>query len=327
MILIISMNNFEVSTNDVIDWLWYKNANFRRVNGSDFYTDNIFEIDINNHTTILQENDCDIHFQEAKAVWYRRYFPVGFFSFFNKYGTDDGINHSLQRFLKEEMLVIKEFLPSALDHAYWLSDPQTAAVNKLTILTLAAKAGLTIPPSLITNSKTKLLEFLQNNKTAIVKNLSNPPSVLFQRKLHSCYTSKITVQEIMELPDIFPASMFQQTIEKDYEIRAFYLEGRIYAMAIFSQADPKTALDFRHYNYKTPNRTVPYQLPAAIEEKICLLMKMADLNTGSVDMIKAPDGNYYFLEVNPIGQFGMVSYPCNYYLEEMIADLLMEKDN
>ena len=34
------------------------------------------------------------------------------------------------------------------------------------------------------------------------------------------------------------------------------------------------------------------------------------LNTGSIDLIKTKSGDYVFLEVNPVGQFSMVSFPC-----------------
>jgi hypothetical protein len=51
-----------------------------------------------------------------------------------------------------------------------------------------------------------------------------------------------------------------------------------------------------------------------------------NLNTGSIDLICTKSGEYVFLEVNPVGQFSMVSFPCNYYLEEKIADLLIQKD-
>ncbi|CEJ68525.1 hypothetical protein BN1195_00813 [Chryseobacterium oranimense G311] len=44
--------------------------------------------------------------------------------------------------------------------------------------------------------------------------------------------------------------------------------------------------------------------------------------TGSIDMIKGRDGNYYFLEVNPSGQFRMTSLPCNYNLHFEVAKFL-----
>ena len=43
-------------------------------------------------------------------------------------------------------------------------------------------------------------------------------------------------------------------------------------------------------------------------------------------MIRASNGNYYFLEVNPVGQFGMTSIPCNYDLHEVVAKHLIQKD-
>jgi D-alanine-D-alanine ligase-like ATP-grasp enzyme len=48
-------------------------------------------------------------------------------------------------------------------------------------------------------------------------------------------------------------------------------------------------------------------------------MKDLDLESGSIDMVFTQDGEFVFLEVNPIGQFGMTSYPCNYFLEKIIA--------
>ena len=56
-------------------------------------------------------------------------------------------------------------------------------------------------------------------------------------------------------------------------------------------------------------------------------MQKAHLTTGSIDLIKSVDGEYIFLEINPIGQFGMVSNPCNYPLERKVAEWLVKNDN
>ena len=54
-------------------------------------------------------------------------------------------------------------------------------------------------------------------------------------------------------------------------------------------------------------------------------MKLLNLNSGSLDLIRAADGKYVFLEINPVGQFGMVSYPCNYNIEKEIAIALTNR--
>ena len=53
-------------------------------------------------------------------------------------------------------------------------------------------------------------------------------------------------------------------------------------------------------------------------------MKKIGLNSGSIDMIVTPSNDFVFLEVNPVGMFWQVSYPCNFYIEREIAKFLCE---
>ena len=122
--------------------------------------------------------------------------------------------------------------------------------------------------------------------------------------------------------------MFQRMIEKEFELRIFFLNNTFYASAIFSQIDNQTKTDFRNYNDCKPNRTPPYKLPVKIQNKLSILMSKLTLNSGSIDLIVTPLGKYVFLEVNPIGQFAQVSIPCNYYLEKIMAfELIKNKKN
>jgi len=120
---------------------------------------------------------------------------------------------------------------------------------------------------------------------------------------------------------IFP-SLFQRSINKKYELRIFYLDSDFYSMAIFSQSNIKTKTDFRNYDENKPNRCVPFTLPLDIKNKLDLFMRRKNYKTGSIDMLVDHNDNFIFLEVNPIGQFGMTSYPCNYYLEKKVAEYL-----
>ena len=97
-------------------------------------------------------------------------------------------------------------------------------------------------------------------------------------------------------------------------------------MAIFSQKDLQTAVDFRQYNDICPNRFVPCKLTDAEIKKIDQFMRKIDLNCGSLDFIRTKDGQLVFLEVNPTGQFGMVDFPCNYGLHKKVAETLIKMD-
>jgi glutathione synthase/RimK-type ligase-like ATP-grasp enzyme len=136
------------------------------------------------------------------------------------------------------------------------------------------------------------------------------------------YTSEARI-DTKEVEEFFFPTLFQEMIDKDVEIRTFVIEKKIYSMAIFSQLDRQTQVDFRRYNHNKMNRMVPFKLPTNLEVKIINFMQSINLNTGSIDFIKGKDGNYYFLEINPTGQYGFLSAMCNYNLDEVIARQLI----
>lgn len=105
-------------------------------------------------------------------------------------------------------------------------------------------------------------------------------------------------------------------------LQCIHLCEKFYSMAIFSQNDEKTSLDYRNYNMEKPNRNIPFQLPLNIEKNLKLLMKEKNLNTGSLDLIYSRDGEFILLEINPVGQFSWLSENCNYNIEKKIAELL-----
>ena len=183
--------------------------------------------------------------------------------------------------------------------------------------------GLKTPEWVICNTKSALVEFSKKHSSIITKPLGEVTNYKESANtLKYVRTEIVKETTIDEMPESFFPSFFQEYIDKNIEIRSFFLEGKFYSMAIFSQLDSKTKVDFRNYNDEHPNRNVPFQLPNFIEEKLARLMDKINLNTGSIDLILNNKGDFYFLEVNPVGQFGMTSKPCNYYLEKKIAELL-----
>ena len=156
-----------------------------------------------------------------------------------------------------------------------------------------------------------------------MKPISNAPTVRSGKTKYLSYTVQIEGLDDVSTESFAP-SQFQDLIEKKYEIRSFLLNRKFYSMAIFSQEDEQTRTDFRQYNDVKPNRNVPYNLPEKLEEKLLKLADSFGLSTGSFDLIKTKNNDYVFLEVNPEGQFGMVSYPCNYYLEKKLAEELIK---
>jgi glutathione synthase/RimK-type ligase-like ATP-grasp enzyme len=118
---------------------------------------------------------------------------------------------------------------------------------------------------------------------------------------------------------LFP-SLFQEYIAKQFEIRVFYFDGLIFATAILSAQETKSEMiDYRSFDGKNEAIKVPYRLANNLKNMVLKLTKRLGYRTCSIDFILSKDGEAYFLEVNPVGQFGMVSTICNYQIEKKIA--------
>ncbi len=323
MVLIISTND-EPSTDEVLKWLKCFNVSFLRINE----TDTVFVKEIvftNGEASILFEVSGigEVNSKEITAYWYRR----GFINVGAVYQAANSLHRAaISQFVNQERFKVSEFFDYYFkDKIKSIGSVINADLNKLSVLFEAVKLGLKVPSSLISQRKSSISKFGGEDFQIplITKAISNSFVLRNDTENVSHGTEELTWDNIVSKSELMDVGLYQTNIPKLFEIRSFYLHGKYYSMAIFSQKDATTKVDFRNYNSEKPNRTTPYKLPEDIEHKLTNLMNLLSLNTGSIDMIYSTDNHYYFLEVNPVGQFGMVSYPCNYYLEKRIAEYLI----
>jgi ATP-GRASP peptide maturase of grasp-with-spasm system len=341
MICIISKAGLEITTEEVIDWLRFWQIPYVRFNVEDIRNSPLsISIDRNESSLSLQAGAVTIAPESIKVVWYRRWGHALLESSTNQASVFDskilftdvsqkewqkrmieGFHH-----LRQETRAISEFIFGALSSARWLSVPDDNNINKLEVLKEAAQCGIDVPDTIVSNHRPTILNFATKYPHVITKAIKGTFSYHRGTTCVAVYTtivdSDVLAQHQGDL--LFPV-LLQECLDKQYEIRAFYLDRRFYSMAIFSQSDEETKVDFRRYQFRRPNRNVPYQLPAALTSKLTALMDRLGLETGSLDLVKTVDGRTVFLEVNPVGQFGMVSRPCNYHLEHEVATALVRR--
>ncbi|MFK8164128.1 MAG: hypothetical protein AB8H12_16910 [Lewinella sp.] len=313
MITIVSEEQ-DIMTDLTMEWLVAKKAPTRRIQDFEPQT---FHIDINNEVRI--END---ELTDKSYYWTRRgrenYIPATIDNHFSD-------EQPVYRYLEQDELVVSSYMETRrkqqLDQNNSGSFFAEKKNNKLTNLEFAKSVGLLIPPTCVTNCKAVLTQFLQRYKKVITKDLRSPVYLPEAKgTLTSSGVISIGLADLDSMAENFAAVFVQENISKQFEIRSFLFQKAIFSMAIFSQNDQLTATDFRNYNDARPNRCVPFQLPPSVEKKLLNFMELAELDTGSIDLIYTPEGKYVFLEVNPMGQFHWLSENCNYYLEHFIAD-------
>lgn len=333
MILILSQTVHESTTEFVMDWLECLGARCVRLNGEDFDGDCGVSLRVSASGAQLRvdggNGDEPLPLEQVRAVWYRRWqrhLRHGATEMVDpSHGVAQQLRLDLYRHLNMEARKLAEVLFARLAGVPWLADPTTVSPNKLLVLERAAAAGLDIPATLVTTHRADLERFAAEHGQLITKAVSEARSFYLDGRYHVMHTVAVGADDIAALPESFPASLFQEQLPKKFELRVFYLAGECYPMAIFSQSDPRTRIDFRNYNFARPNRTVPYRLPESVTMAIDELMRSLGMETGSLDLVKTTDGRTVFLEVNPNGQFTMVSKPCNYHLERKIAETMIRK--
>jgi ATP-GRASP peptide maturase of grasp-with-spasm system len=331
-LIIIGSEHFDATTDFVMNWLNYYGERVIRVN---------LEDKISIHSLLLtgEEFDFEVCFSngiafrlsEIKSFWLRR-------SGFNlqrkivKFGRQEQLTTtegSVNKHLLKEIGKVEDFLEYIFINIKGIKSVganSNRSTNKLTNLYAAKEVGLLIPGTYIFSSKKEVSELLNKEVKLITKTISDLNPIQYEideKKYHYVlYTNIVTHSTLDLFPETFAPSLFQQYIEKKVELRIFYFAGKVFPMAIFSQLDTQTEVDFRRYNQSRPNKNSLFKLPQRIEDQLIAFMKSINLDSGSIDMIYTPDNNYFFLEVNPVGQFGMVSSPCNYYIEKFIAEYL-----
>lgn len=310
MIVIIT-EEADYSSSLVINWLLFYNVSFIRINENDLIRVEFLK---NDFRFIIQE--IVFNFSEIKGMWYRR----GFLNLKIDVATDTEINF----FRKMEFKKSIDYVYFKLSQLPHINKFENSDVNKMIVSEYAKEFGLNVPEEYLINQKKDLLKIIKNDEYA-TKSITG--STIFNYGDYYVVGYTTLVNDLKQIPDFFFTSLVQKYIKKKYELRIFYLHKKFYSMAIFSQNDETTQIDFRNYNRKNPNRNVVFQLPNHIEEKLVKLMEKLDLNSGSIDMIVTPTNEFFFLEVNPIGQFGMVSNPCNYNLHKIIAEFFKDTCN
>jgi len=313
MVLISSISK-DISTNDVIDWFNFFDIKWMRIN----YEDNYF-FQFGENGLVISNKGSFAESGDITSYWFRR----GKLSFKNLDNKQDGFYSD--QVIQKQKEIIDEYLQFHLAQKISIGGCENSEPNKLIVLEEAKKTGLNIPVSFVVEKKEDLINLLKGGTNLITKTIAGSSMYQFRDGVGLIYTNPVNKELVDKAPDEFFPSLIQYEIQKKYELRIFFLGDKFWAMAIFSQKDDQTKGDYRRYNQEKGNRNVPFLLPDDLKEKLYKLMSKLGLNCGSIDLIVSTDNTYYFLEVNPIGQFGNVSHICNFQLEKEVAQKLCEK--
>ena len=248
---------------------------------------------------------------DLRVMWWRRPQP---------YMPSDGVTSQQDRmFVVGECAAAVSGLWSCLD-AVWVNDPDRdeAASRKMWQLKVASELGLRVPRTCMTNSPERARQFIAGEAGEVIyKAFGATPETWRETRI-------ITATQVAQLDQVRLAPViFQEAIPGGRDIRVTVVGDRVFPAQIIGPADGYE-YDFRLHTAQSA--ITPVDLPDEVTTALLALMRRLGLWYGAIDLRRAPDGDYVFLEINPAGQWLFVEYATDQPISQELAILLARLD-
>ncbi|MBW7675218.1 ATP-grasp domain-containing protein [Chryseobacterium chendengshani] len=216
-------------------------------------------------------------------------------------------------FLNSEWRSINEFFAYIFRKVKYLSVPYDNE-NKLVTNEIAKEVGFKIPSSIITTNREKIKDYFSTNIVTnkfIAKRIcgflsgNTKSDTYFQHE-----GALLSILELNFFDNFLMPSTSQEIIEFEFEVKSVYINEEIFSV-------------IKHKNIAID---MPYVLDDSIKLKINLLMKKIGLKFGTIDLLIDKNRNYYFLEVNPHGQYDTIEALGDFNVYNKILEFIYEKE-
>lgn len=314
MILILA-NKWDLTVDLVVLELRRRNISFLRLNTEDMPSWLVIASFPSSFIQLSSEYGTSFSASDVTAVWNRRPGHV-----FDDLAPENRPSIATQKFVNDQWFVWLESLQLRRD-ILWVNHPTSNGLmeNKLRQLQLATEIGFLIPDTLITNDANEVRSWLsQLDGQAICKALYSP-------LIEEAEEDKFIFTNLLELDtDEFDESLrlapaiFQRALISKIDYRVTVVGSRVFATRVDI---PEKVIDWR--TSKTEVTFTLCELPADIEHMCRQYVNVANLSFGAIDLIES-NGEFYFLEINPNGEWGWLERPHGIPISAALCDLLSE---
>jgi hypothetical protein len=254
----------------------------------------------------------DIEISSCSLIWYRRPYPTSVFH----------MSKGEMKFARSEF---SHALFGALDALtdIWFTTPEAMhrASHKATQLSWVAKDGrVRIPETLITSNVEEARRFIGKNCSQFIVKTLNHPIIKDDDKLEVMYTSLLDGELYEYLDDIKNAPcIIQRFISRQYEVRVNVIGSQIFGTRLDISHLPEAKIDSRlardYHDIRHSSVLLPQEISSLSHDLCCHF----GLRFGAFDYMVDMYGHWYFLEVNPYGQWAWIQELTNQPLAEAIA--------
>lgn len=237
---------------------------------------------------------------EVKAIWMRR-FNSDYYDFADIHPLDVSAVRAEVRAFIAGLYGTLDICPAVKVNPHRAS---RVAADKPVQLAIAATAGLKVPRTLMSNDPRELQAFARDNGDRVIfkpffQEIWREDGVERVQHARLLRPDELAMHDSIRLcPGIY-----QNYIEKAFELRVIVLGDSIRFIKIDSQRVKEAVIDWRGDFLQRCPLSEHMDVPPDVVEAVHRFMRLMDLRFGCIDMVVTPEGEYVFLEINDQGQF------------------------
>jgi len=313
MILIVT-NQDDLTADYLITHLQSRGLRYYRLNSDEIHTAQVtIELGGESNRRSIRSGPKVVELSEITSAWYRRSVSPT---------APDFVSLSARRFVVGELQHLAEGMILGGDVRWVNSISATRmAERKLFQLNVANAVGLKTPKTLVTNDANAVASFFRSGCGEVI---TKPIYHGYWAKSggdRAAYTRELGKAGLpsQEQLDACPC-LIQTRIQKGSDIRLTLVGCHAFAVRI--RTPPGSLVDWRHPEVDTRYEecTIPTEVMSACRR----LMDRLGLVYGAIDLIQARDGDWYFLEVNPAGEWAWLERQLKLPISDALINLLTQ---
>ncbi len=319
MILVVT-NELDLTTDYLIERAASRNLPVFRLNTEKMTNKFRYGIHLSNQDSqVWMKDTCgrELSLRDISGVLYRRPLPPQAIPELDP----EFVPYSVGEFLA----LIRGMFPPT--RTRWMSYPAhiQAAENKLAQLYAAVDVGFLIPKTSVSNDKGFLLQNHNIDRNVIKPVRSGSVEVTGHEAL--VYASPAPSLASLPAENLTVTPTFiQEEVHPKMDVRITVIAKKCFATRISSK-QPADAPDWRESIRNGDLTYVPIETPVEIQEKCFRLLEAFGLSFGAFDFAVTTNGKWYFLEVNPNGQWAWLDPIFQRGISDAILDFLSEETN
>lgn len=313
-VLILS-SKFDFSCDYVVAQLRKRGISYFRLNTEDLGELAVVALPDEARVSVYREGvDVQIDRDTLKAIYFRR-------GVFPREAVTE--QHSAQEQLARAhwSVFMRSFM--VFDSCLWVNHPVATyrAEHKAIQLAVARSMGFEVPRTVITNDPAGINEASHGSRRLAIKGLD---TVLAWQDGYETfgYTTLVDADVARHAHLSSVPFIAQEALENKLDLRVTVAGQQVWCASVTYNGNPIPG-DWRLHNNGVGFRQ--FELPQDIARKCWQLCQTLGLVFGAIDLA-LQDGKYYFLEINPTGEWGWLVDQAGLPIDEAIAEALLEAE-